>query len=192
MTSREVCCTSEFYLQSGCGTIGLFRCRQKSLFPTLLPRLAVLPAPVPLRDRVHPLMRVCLFRVCHRSNSAQYPQVLRTFHGVWLSIATPVREVHLPARFPHSPLFRPQRFSRSRRLTPSLTLQACFILQPRTRFPLQGLFPAARPTRLVAVLSPRVVKRPSPPVRLPRLSSSDHPNFRGLIRAAIRRAKQVV
>jgi len=39
---------------------------------------------------------------------------------------------------------------------------------------------------------PRVVKRLSPPVRLPWLSSSGRPNFRDLIRAAIRCAKQVV
>ena len=148
MTSLEVRCTTEFYLQPGYGPIGLTRRHQKSLFPTLLPRLARLPAPVPLRVRVHPLMRAVLFRVCHRSIPAQHPQVLCTFLGVWLSIATSIREVHLPARFPPEPMFRPQRFPRSRRFTPSRTLQACFILQPRPRFTLQGLFPAAEPARL--------------------------------------------
>jgi hypothetical protein len=137
-------------------------------------------------------MRAILFRVRFRSNPAQFPQVLCTFRGVWLSIATTVREVHFPARFPHPPAFRPQRFPRSRRLPPSRTLQACFILQPRTRFTLQGLFPAAEPTQLITVLSPRVVRRLSPPAELPQLSSSGHPNFRVLIRAAIRRAEQAV
>jgi hypothetical protein len=76
------------------------------------------------------------------------PAGLCTFREVWLSIATPAREVHLQARFPPSPTFRPQRFSRSRRFTPSRTLQVCFALLPRTRFTLQGLFPAAEPARL--------------------------------------------
>jgi hypothetical protein len=35
---------------------------------------AAVPAPVPLRVRVHPLMRAVLFRVCHRSTPAQHPQ----------------------------------------------------------------------------------------------------------------------
>jgi hypothetical protein len=90
------------------------------------------------------------------------------------------------------PMFRPQRFSHSRRFPPPSTLQAYFILLPRTRFTLQGLFPAAKPIQLVAVLFPRVVRRLSPPAELPQLSSSGHPNFREFIRAAIRRAKQAV
>jgi hypothetical protein len=147
VTSHEVLCTTEFYLQPGYGPIGLIRHRQKSLFPTHLPRLAKLPAPVPLRDRVHPLMRAVLFRVRDRSIPAHHPQVLCTFLGVWLSIATSIREVHLPARFPPEPMFHPQRFSRSRRFTPSRTLQAYFILLPRPRFTLQGLIPTAEPTR---------------------------------------------
>lgn len=78
------------------------------------------------------------------------------------------------------PLFRPQRFSRSRRFTPPLSLQAYFILQPRSRFTLQGLSPAARPIQFVTAFAPRVVRRRSPPAKLPQLSSSCHPNFRDL------------
>jgi len=48
------------------------RC-QKSMFPPLLPRLPALPSPVPLRVRVHPLMRAVLFRVHHRSSSCTAP-----------------------------------------------------------------------------------------------------------------------
>jgi hypothetical protein len=144
VTSLEVRCTTEFYLQPGYGPIGLTRLRQKSLFPTLLPRLVRLPAPVPLRDRVHPLMRAVLFRVCHRSIPAQHPQVLCTFRGVLLSIATLIREVHSPAGFPPRPTFHPQRFPRSRRFTPSRTLRAYFILQPRPRFTLQGFVSRCR------------------------------------------------
>jgi len=42
---------------------------------------------------------------------------------------------------PSSPSFRPQRFSRSRRFTPRLTLRACFIPLPRPGFTLQGVSP---------------------------------------------------
>ena len=56
-----------------------------------------------------------------------------------------MRRVHSPAGFPSLPMFRPQRFARSRRLSPLHTLPACFIRLPRPRFPLQGLFPMASP-----------------------------------------------
>ena len=54
----------------------------------------------------------------------------------------PLRDINpaspLPTGIPGPPMFRPQRFSRSRRLTPRCTLQACFILLPRPGFALQG------------------------------------------------------
>ncbi len=65
--------------------------------------------------------------------------------GVSPSIATSMRRVHLAAGFPALPMFRPQRFARSRRLPPLHTLPACFIRLPRPRFPLQGLFPLVSP-----------------------------------------------
>jgi hypothetical protein len=58
------------------------------------------------------------------------------------SFTTRARGVHYPAAFPTPPTFRPQRFSRSRRLAPPRTSRACFIPQPRMRFPLQGFPPA--------------------------------------------------
>jgi len=74
VTSHEVRCTSEFCLQCDCEAIGLPRAAQRSLFPAPLRRAIAPPAPVPLRVRVHPLMRAVLFRVCHRSIPAQNPQ----------------------------------------------------------------------------------------------------------------------
>jgi hypothetical protein len=50
---------------------------------------------------------------------------------------------------PGSPSFRPQRFSRSRRLAPRRALQACFILLPRPGFALQGLPPPIQGNHLV-------------------------------------------
>jgi len=72
------------------------------------------------------------------------------------SFATSTRRVHHPANIPGLPLFRPQRFSRSRRFTPHRTLQACFIPQPRPRFTPQGLPPTisrAGSSPAVALLS---------------------------------------
>jgi hypothetical protein len=46
-----------------------------------------------------------------------------------------------PAGIPGPPMFRPQRFTRSRRLAPRSTLQTCFILLPRPGFLLQGFPP---------------------------------------------------
>ena len=47
----------------------------------------------------------------------------------------------LTGSFPTLPTFRPQRFSRSRRVAPPRAVRACFVPQPRLRFPLQGVSP---------------------------------------------------
>jgi hypothetical protein len=110
VTSREVSVHYRVLLTIRSWRYWLLHCRQRSLFPTPLPRLAELPAPVILRTRVHPLVRSVLFRVCHRSNFAQHPQVLCTFLGVWFSIATLACEVHLAAGFPHPAYVSPSAF----------------------------------------------------------------------------------
>jgi hypothetical protein len=61
--------------------------------------------------------------------------------GFLLLIATSEPRVHLPTSFPRPPMFRPQRFSRSRRFAPLDTLRACFIPLPRPGFSLQGVSP---------------------------------------------------
>jgi len=81
--------------------------------------------------------------------------------------------------------FRPQRFSRSRRLTPPHTLWACFIPQPRPGFTLQGFFPLpSQPAFRRAVPSCRY--RDSPADRWPCQRQILSPAFRALIRVAIR------
>jgi hypothetical protein len=65
--------------------------------------------------------------------------------------ATLAREVHSPSGFPHPTTFRPQRFSRSRRLAPPRTLRACFIPLPRPGFALQGF--SSLPSRLASSTS---------------------------------------
>jgi len=83
------------------------------------------------------------------SASARSLSLPGAFHGVWFRFAASIVRVHLPASIPSSPTFRPQRFARSRRLSPRRTLQICFTLLPRPGFPLRGYTPdlAAPPRR---------------------------------------------
>jgi hypothetical protein len=87
----------------------------------------------------HELFVSC--RVRSSCDPACCSQTTSTSLGVWLSFAASNQEIHLPTAFPPQLTVRPQRFSRSRRLTPSWLLEAYFILQPRPRFTLQGLSP---------------------------------------------------
>jgi hypothetical protein len=163
-----------------------------SLFPAELRGISSLPAPVLFRVRVHPLVRLPPLQSTDRVKPARDPFEPR---APSLGFPSPSRHEHQEStldELPRSSSFRPQRFSRSRRLTPLDTSWACFIPLPRPGFTLQGIVPAAKPTRLVVVPSPLVGWRPSPPAGLPRLSSSDHPAFRVLIQAAIRCCAQGV
>jgi hypothetical protein len=93
----------------------------------------------------------------------------------------PLRDVSsaspLSTSIPGPSMFRPQRFSRSRRLAPRCPLQACFILLPRPGFSLQGVTPPTQPNHLVDGPSlravgtyrlPPVARRRQQPVRRPR------------------------
>jgi hypothetical protein len=166
--------------------------RQKSLFPVPLPRLAALPAPGPLRVRVHPLMRVFLFRARHAPSPAQHPQVPCAFPGVSLSIATSVHGVHCSAGLPTPAYVPPSAFFTLSTVFSSTHLAGLF--HPATTYEIHssGVVSRCQASTAFTVLSPHVVRRLSPPAKLPQLSSSGHPNFRVLIRAAIRRAKQAV
>jgi hypothetical protein len=58
---------------------------------------------------------------------------------------------------PRSPSFRPQRFSRSRRVTPRLTSRAYFIPLPRPGSTLQGVSPLPSRPALRLAICPLVV-----------------------------------
>jgi hypothetical protein len=135
-------------------------------------------SPVPFRARVHPLLSFTSSSEHCCFSPARYPRAPSASFRVFLPFATPAREVHSIASFPHSPTSRPQRFSRSRRLTPSRALQACFILLPRPGFALQGFSPL--PSRLA---SRRVVPscrcRDSPTGELPRRGQILPPQLQG-------------
>lgn len=110
-----------------------------------------------LRRRVHPLVSLalllsssCLRRSEHPGRFAPSCDPERLPWG-----SLPLRDIS-PASprsmsIPGSPLFRPQRFARSRRLAPRSALQTCFILLPRPGFALQGVPPPTQPSHLVGV-----------------------------------------
>jgi len=126
------------------------------------------PAPVFLRNRVHPLVSfispsecVPLVPARHLAMPSTSLEVLSPLRGND-SRSPPAAGVPLP------PMFRPRRFSRPRRFAPPRTSWACFIPQPRPGFPLQGFSPL--PSRRAssanrALLSLRA--RPLPPPHLP-------------------------
>jgi len=69
------------------------------------------------------------------------------------------------------PMFRPQRFSRSRRFAPLAALRACFIPLPRPGFTLQGLSPQpshrdSSPRRPLVSLTTLASSRVTPTVQL--------------------------
>ena len=71
--------------------------------------------------------------------------------------SVPLRDISyrspLSTRIPASPMFRPQRFARSRRFAPPIASWACFIPLPRPGFRFRGFLPPDRSRRLVAVAS---------------------------------------
>lgn len=105
---------------------------------------------------------------------------------------SPLRDASLTSpptmSVPGSSSFRPQRFSRSRRLAPRRALQACFILLPRPGFALQGLPPPTRLDHLVSGPSlPAVGAARLCPVARPRQLTSRRP--RGVHRTGIRNVR---
>lgn len=111
------------------------------------------------------------------------------FHGVCFLFATSIQRVHLPASVPGSPTFRPQRFARSRRLTPRSILQIYFALLPRPGFR-SGVVPPTQLHHLVGghVLSPLV---PCLYRRLPDDAKPRHVDLRTSFQVGIRSAARV-
>jgi hypothetical protein len=114
-----------------------------SCFQAALAVFQTTPAPAHLRSRVHPLR---YFAPSSESTSASnlpfWPQPKDAFHEVLCLLRDVNPGNPLAAGFPSFlPMVRPQRFSRSRRLTLPKILRAYFIPQPRLRFTLQGLSP---------------------------------------------------
>lgn len=86
--------------------------------------------------------KLCLlFRVSGCRCPARHACVPSTFQG-FLSSSRYKSVESTYARHPRPNSFRPQRFSRSRRFTPPLTVWTYFIPQPRPGFALQGFSPS--------------------------------------------------
>jgi len=163
------------------GLSGCPRPRRRGDFSSapVVPRPA--SSPVPLRDRVHPLVSLA-------SSSEFEPLRPCPSHGceerLPRGFSSPSRHQQRRSTCergsqPH-PTVRPRRFARPRRLTLSTTSWACFIPQPRPGFTFQGFVPTAKPNRLVDGPCPLVVDHR---VLLPRClgsSSSGDLAFRAL------------
>jgi len=132
-----------------------------SLFPANLRGLYRLPAPVLLRDRVHP-------PVSFLSTSESIPSTLQSVRArpaPSMGFGSPSRHRHGEStcgEHPRLTAFRPQRFSRSRRFTPHCVLQVCFTPQPRPGFAFQGFSPPNSRYGLVTVSCPPGVFRSVP------------------------------
>jgi len=103
------------------------------------------------------------FVVSASARSLSFPGA---FHGVPFLFATSIQRVHLPTSVPGSSTFRPQRFARSRRLTPRSILQIYFTLLPRPGLR-GGVAPPAKLYHLVgghslSPLPPRLCRRCCP------------------------------
>jgi hypothetical protein len=92
-------------------------------------------------------VQTCFEPACrlHRSGPRQ-----NAFHGVSRLLSDMSMTSPLGGRLPSLPTFRPQRFSRSRRLTPGHTSWAYFIPLPLPRFALQGVSPVLSRSQLLA------------------------------------------
>jgi hypothetical protein len=101
-------------------------------------------------------------------------------------IATSECEVHLPPGIPSPTRFRPQRFSRSRRVPPSHTFAGLFHPTATSGIRSSGGFLAAKPAHLIGGSCPRVVAELRLPTGCPFGASSARSASRALIRAAIR------
>jgi hypothetical protein len=151
------------------------------------------PSPVPLRVRVHPLMRFAspseyvLLVTCPTPKLGRAPS---------LGSLSPSRHERLKSTcrraFPRPTTFRPQRFSRSRRVPPSRTVAGLFHPTATSGIRSSGVFPAARPARLIGESCPHAVTELLLTASRPAAASSTRSAFRALIRAAIRCGRQAV
>jgi hypothetical protein len=99
-------------------------------------------------------------------------------------MTTSTRGVHNSPGIPRPTMFRPQRFARSRRLTPPRALRACFIALPCPGFSLQGLLPPFEPHHLVGGRYPRAVGVARLPVAR-RQRTSRRPQGLALVRSPL-------
>jgi len=142
------------------------------------------PAPVPLRDRVHPLLSFTSPPESFRTRPAPCSRSERLPWGSCSPSRHRLEESTCERASQARPTIRPRRFSRPRRFTPPRASRVYFTPQPRPGFTFQGFSPATQPVRLVGDPYPPVVSRPSPAAELPRLLQSGRYAFRVFLRVS--------
>jgi hypothetical protein len=149
------------------------------------------PAPAPFKrtgsssPELHPSFRV---RSC--LSPAHCPRAPGTSSRVLLPFATRACGVHFTPGIPRPTKFRPQRFSRSRRLAPPHTVADLFHSAATSGIRSSGGFPATKPARLIDESCPHVVGECSLTASRPAAASCTRFASRALIRAAIRFSQQ--
>ena len=151
-------CSSECYERWRTGPVGSVRSRHDVSVSRSPSRCSDSAGPRHFRFRVHPLLSLSPLQssTCWTCT----PRGRAPSMGFVSSFATSIPRVHLPTGVPCLSMFRPQRFSRSRRLSPLDTSRVCFIPQPRPRFTPQGVPPTvsrtdSSPARALLTFSPR-------------------------------------
>jgi len=117
------------------------------------------PSPVPLRVRVHPLVRLPSLqspssiqaRPIHRSGRTTFPESSAPF-------ATPAKRIYLPAGFPQPTYVPPSAFPTLSTVCSSFCLASLFHPAATSGIHLSGFFPAVQVGRLVGGLCPLVVR----------------------------------
>jgi len=127
----------------GSASVLLFPADPRGIPGDIVPRSLALPGSSSRQLRA-------LSRVWCYLGPVNRPQPTNTFPRVSSFFATTVLGVHCSVSIPSSPTFRPQRFPRSRRLTPPHTWRAYFIPHAACKVRPTGAFPDTQPIWLVA------------------------------------------
>jgi hypothetical protein len=150
------------------------------------------PSPVPLRDRVHPLMGLTspseYVAACHLPDTGMpsaFPGVLSPLRdkSVWspLNVGSPTPD-YVP----------PSAFLALSAACSSIHRVGLFHPTATSGIRSSGVFPAAKPARLIDESCPHVVTELLLTASCPAAASSTRSAFRALIRAAIRCDRQAV
>jgi hypothetical protein len=143
-------------------------------------------SPVPLRVRVHPLVSFASSSEYVAAFYLPFARRLRAPTRVSFPIATSNREVHLPTSFPTLACVPPPAFHTLSTAYSFTILAGLFHPATTSGINSPGVFPAAKSPRLIGEPYPHVVTGILLPVSYPTGASSSHPDFRVLLRAAIR------
>jgi len=146
---------------SGCSPPVRPRCFQRD------DRTTSPPAPVPLRDRVHPLLSFLSYRVLPHQTCSVLALGAPSL-GFSFPIATSARRIHLRASIPGSPYDPPPAFLTPSTVSSSSSFAGLFHPAATSGIHLPGVSPAAQPYRLVGDRYPPVVSRRSPAIESPR------------------------